>query len=99
MYVICTLPKKREKKEEEGTCLSVLDEIRCNAWNFGKMRTSLISLSKVEGRMRKKTADGTGIGSLSAVCRISMQMRVHEVHNAVLMLANSLEHRSIIGGE
>ena len=38
-------------------------------------------------------------GSLSAVCRISMQMRVHEVHNAVLMLANSLEHRSIIGGE
>lgn len=51
------------------------------------------------GRMRKRTADGTGIGSLSAVCRISMQMRVHEVHNAVLMLANSLEHRSIIGGE
>lgn len=52
-----------------------------------------------KGRMRKRTADGTGIGSLSAVCRISMQMRVHEVRNAVLMLANSLEHRSIIGGE
>lgn len=44
--VICTLPKKREKKKRRH----VSDETRGrNAWNFGKMRTdlrtSLISLS------------------------------------------------------
>lgn len=68
--VICTLPKKREKKKRRH----VSDETRGrNAWNFGKMRTDLRTSLKVlsrrkwrgggegRGEERKRTADGTGV--------------------------------------
>lgn len=58
------------------------------------LATALITLSTREERRHsaprdekgeerwKRTADGTRIGSLSAVCRIFMQMRLDEVRNA-----------------